>query len=390
MSSPMSVPINGYEPMNAYTLVNGYTDEHLIYFDLQWFAAEDEGRTEQPSEYKLRKAREEGRVAKSQELNGALVMLLPVLTLIVLSPWLFKKSIEIIRFYFERCTQAQLNGMLVRSFFHYFIAMVSPVCIAALIAGISANLIQNKGFMFSLKPIEPKFSKVLPHFGEYFRKTLFSFEGAFNVFKSLLKVIVVFICAYITIKNDLPKLLSLLNVNLWNGIVHIAVMSAKLLIIASFIFLIISIPDYLVQRRQFIESMKMTKQEVKEEFKTLEGDPLVKSRLRQIMRELMRGNIRENVAKADVVITNPTHFAVAVLYDKEVMQGPMVCAKGQDALAQRIKEIARENDVTLIENRPLARALYAEVEIGDIIPETYYTVLATILGKVYAMKGKKI
>ena len=93
MSSPMSVPINGYEPMNAYTLVNGYTDEHLIYFDLQWFAAEDEGRTEQPSEYKLRKAREEGRVAKSQELNGALVMLLPVLTLIVLSPWLFKKSI---------------------------------------------------------------------------------------------------------------------------------------------------------------------------------------------------------------------------------------------------------------------------------------------------------
>ena len=136
--------------------------------------------------------------------------------------------------------------------------------------------------------------------------------------------------------------------------------------------------------------MKMTKQEVKEEFKTLEGDPLVKSRLRQIMRELMRGNIRENVAKADVVITNPTHFAVAVLYDKEVMQGPMVCAKGQDALAQRIKEIARENDVTLIENRPLARALYAEVEIGDIIPETYYTVLATILGKVYAMKGKKI
>ena len=177
MSSPMSVPINGYEPMNAYTLVNGYTDEHLIYFDLQWFAAEDEGRTEQPSEYKLRKAREEGRVAKSQELNGALVMLLPVLTLIVLSPWLFKKSIEIIRFYFERCTQAQLNGMLVRSFFHYFIAMVSPVCIAALIAGISANLIQNKGFMFSLKPIEPKFSKVLPHFGEYFRKRCFRLKA---------------------------------------------------------------------------------------------------------------------------------------------------------------------------------------------------------------------
>lgn len=136
--------------------------------------------------------------------------------------------------------------------------------------------------------------------------------------------------------------------------------------------------------------MKMTKQEVKEEFKTMEGDPLVKGRLKQFMRELLQNSIRENVAKADVIITNPTHFAIAVLYDREVMQGPMVTAKGQDELAQQIKRLAQENDVPMIENRPLARALYAQVEIGDIIPEEYYTVLATILGKVYAMKGKKI
>ena len=167
-------------------------------------------------------------------------------------------------------------------------------------------------------------------------------------------------------------------------------MAAKILVMSAVIFLVIAVPDYLVQRWQFMESMKMTKQEVKEEFKTMEGDPLVKSRLRQFIRELMQANIRDNVAKADVVITNPTHFAVAVLYDKEVMQGPMVTAKGQDLLAQRIKEIAKENDVPMVENRPLARALYAEAEVGDIIPESYYTVLATILGKVYTMKGKKI
>ncbi len=362
----------------------------LFRIDLQWFAAEDEGRTEQPTEYKLRKAREEGRVAKSQELNGALVMLLPALTVIILAPWLFKQSIGIIRFYFDRCTESQLTPLLVRTFFYYFIKMVLPISLSALVAGLASNLIQNRGFIFSTKPIEPKFSKVLPHFGEYFRKTLFSVEGAFNVFKSLLKVVVIFVAAYITIKNDLPNLLAMLNINLWSGITHIAFMTAKILIIAALIFLAIAVPDYLVQRRQFIESMKMTKQEVKEEFKTMEGDPLVKSRLRQFMRSLMQGNIRDNVAKADVVITNPTHFAVAVLYDKEVMQGPMVTAKGQDLLAQRIKEVARENDVPMVENRPLARALYAEAEIGDIIPEAYYTVLATILGKIYAMKGKKI
>ncbi|MGI5172191.1 flagellar biosynthesis protein FlhB [Treponema sp. OMZ 840] len=364
------------------------TDIYRI--DLQWFAAEDEGRTEQPSEHKLRKAREEGRVAKSQELNGALVMLLPVLTLIILAPWLFKQSVEIIHFYFTRCTEAQLNALLVRAFFYYFIKMVFPIALTALIAGVAANLIQNRGFIFSLKPIEPKFSKVLPHFGEYFRKTLFSFEGAFNVFKSLLKVAVIFFAAYITIKNDLPSLLSLLNVNLWQGITHIAFMCAKILVIAAVIFLSIAIPDYLVQRWQFIESMKMTKQEVKEEFKTMEGDPLVKSRLRQFIRELMQANVRDNVAKADVVITNPTHFAIAILYDKDIMQGPMITAKGQDLLAQRIKEIARENDVPMVENRPLARALYAEAEVGDIIPDTYYEVLALILAKVYAISGKTV
>lgn len=362
----------------------------LYRIDLQWFAAEDEGRTEQPSDYKLRKAREEGRIAKSQEINSALVMLLPVLTVIILAPRLFRQSVEIIRFYFERCTEAELDGLLVRAFFHYFIRMVTPIALAALAAGIAGNIIQNRGFIFSLKPIEPKFSKIVPRLGNYLRKTLFSFEGAFNVFKSLLKVAVIFIAAYITIKDDLPQLLSLLNVNLWKGITHIAFMAAKILVMSAVIFLVIAVPDYLVQRWQFMESMKMTKQEVKEEFKTMEGDPLVKSRLRQFIRELMQANIRDNVAKADVVITNPTHFAVAVLYDKEVMQGPMVTAKGQDLLAQRIKEIAKENDVPMVENRPLARALYAEAEVGDIIPESYYTVLATILGKVYTMKGKKI
>ncbi|MBP7480727.1 MAG: flagellar biosynthesis protein FlhB [Spirochaetaceae bacterium] len=359
--------------------------------DLQWFAsAEEEGRTEQPSEYKLRKAREEGRVAKSQELSGALVMLLPVISLVILAPWFLDNCIGILRFYFDRCTTSEVDdGILASAFFNYFIKMILPLAIVAMVSGISANIIQNRGFIFSTKPIEPKFSKILPKFGEYFKKTLFSGQGLFNLVKSIAKVAFLFIMAFILIKNDLPKLLTLTNVSFWSGIVHVSVMTAKLLIIAAVFFLVIAIPDYLVQRHQFMETMKMSKQEVKEEYKNLEGDPYVKGRLRQYMRDLMSQNMSANVAKADVIITNPTHYAVAVQYDKTVMQGPMVTAKGVDSVAQRIKEIAQEHDVDIVENRPLARALYAEVEIGDIIPEMYYQALAVILGKVYTMKGKR-
>ncbi len=358
--------------------------------DLQWFAAEDEGRTEEPSEYKLRKAREEGRVAKSQELNGALVLLLPVICLIICAPWMMNTCIMIIRFYVDRCTGTSITDpSLLLAFFYYFIQLMLPVSLTALVSGVAGNIIQNRGFIFSTKPITPKFSKILPRFGEYFRKTLFSFEGFFNIVKSIVKVVILAAVSWLVIRNDLPNLLSLMNTGLWSAVAYVAGMTAKLLIIASLVFLVISIPDYIVQRRQFMESMKMTKQEVKEEYKMMEGDPLVKSRLRQRMREMLSQNMAANVAKADVIITNPTHFAVAVLYDQETMQGPMVTAKGADEAALRIRTIASEHDVPLVENRPLARALYAEVEIGDIIPETYYQALALILARVYAVNNTK-
>ncbi|MBR5581528.1 MAG: flagellar biosynthesis protein FlhB [Treponema sp.] len=357
---------------------------------LQWFAsAEDEGRTEDPSEHKLRKAREEGRIPKSQELTGGLVLLLPVLTLILLAPWLLRGCVQIIRFYMDRCTTASItDGELLMEFLYAMVRMVLPITATAVVAGITANVIQNKGFIFTTKTIEPKMSKILPKFGEYFKKTLFSFEGAFNVVKSIVKVAVIFIAAYLLIRSETPQLISLMNTNFWDGVVFIAETTAKLLIITSIIFIIIAIPDYIVQKKRFMESMKMTKQEVKQEYKELEGDPLVKGRLRQYMHEMLRRNIPAAVAKSDVVITNPTHYAVAIQYDSTTMAGPMVMAKGVDALARRIREIATENRVPLVENRPLARALYAEVEIGEMVPENYYQALAVILANVYNTKGK--
>ncbi|ULQ59804.1 flagellar biosynthesis protein FlhB [Brucepastera parasyntrophica] len=370
--------------------VNPEVSDLILRIDLQWFAAEDEGRTEDPTEYKIRKAREEGRVAKSMELNGALVLLLPVLALIAFAPSMVNNFVEMIRFFLTRATKIEITDpAIIRAFFRYFIRLVLPITATALISGVVSNLIQNGGFIFSLKPITPQFNKILPNFGKYFKRVLFSAEGMFNLAKSLVKVAVIAAAAFISIRDDIPKLISMLNTGLWNSVTFIASLAAKILIIASIFFLAISIPDYVFQRRQFMESLKMSKQEVKEEYKQMEGDPLVKGRLRQRMREILSQNMAVNVPKADVVITNPTHFAIAIQWDRQTMRAPMVTAKGQDNLALRIKSLAKENNVPIHENKALARALYAEVEIGDMIPDTYYHALAVILAKVYALDSQK-
>ena len=165
-------------------------------------------------------------------------------------------------------------------------------------------------------------------------------------------------------------------------------LAMRLVIEVAVAMLALAVPDYLFQRRQYMESLKMSKEEVKEERKMQEGDPLVKSRLRERMRELLSRNMAANVPKADVVITNPTHYAVALEWDRDKMPAPTVTAKGADEVAQRIKRIAAESGVPLVENRPLARALYADVDIGDAIPEKYYQAIAAVLAHVYGADGE--
>jgi flagellar biosynthetic protein FlhB len=349
--------------------------------DLQWFAAEDEGRTEEPSDLKLEKARKEGRVAKSQEVNGAFVFVFSVLTLMLLAKWLLKNFEEILVFFFTRCAQGNaVSGTSAVVFFNYFIKMVLPISFVALIAGVAGNIIQNRGWMFSLKPITPNFKKILPHFGEYFKKTIFSRQGAFNIVKSLAKVAVLVLAAFTIIRSNMGELLFIIhqNGNILGAFGKIASIAFKLLFFAAVFFLVISIPDYVIQRKEFIDSLKMTKQEVKEEYKEMEGDPEVKGRIKQAQRQLLASNMPKAVAESDVVITNPTHFAVALKYDAAANDAPMVNAKGEDFMAQRIKEIARENDVPIVENRPLARGLYADVELGAIIPNNYLNAIVLV------------
>lgn len=344
-------------------------------------AAEDEGRTEQPSEYKLEKARKEGRVAKSQEISGALVLLLCVVTIVFLSKWIFSEIITIFKFYFTQCDSYDVkNPAFLPAFFDVFIKCVLPIGLISAISAVAGNLIQTRGFIFSLKPIEPKFSKIVPKFGEYFKKTIFSAKGLFNIAKSFGKVAVIVFVGYLYIKKDLFVLIDIIdNGNVAGALGQVAKMAAQILITVAVIFLVISIPDYFVQRHDFMEEMKMTKQEVKEEYKEMEGDPEVKSKLQQMQRQLLSQNVRKAVSESDVVIANPTHFAVALKYDLEAADSPpMVNAKGEDNQALLIRRIAEENHIPVVENRPVARVLYTNVEVGDIIPNEYISVIAEI------------
>ena len=354
-------------------------------------AAEDEGRTEQPSEYKLEKARKEGRVAKSQEISGALVLLLCVVTIVFLSKWLFTEIVTIFKFFFTQCSNYDVkNPTFLPAFFNVFIKCVLPVGLISAVSSVAANIIQTKGFIFSLKPIEPKFSKIVPKFGEYLKKTVFSLKGLFNVAKSFLKVGIIIFVAYLYIRKDLFVLIDIIdNGDVSGALGQVARMAAQILITVAVLFLVLSIPDYFVQRHDFMEEMKMTKQEVKEEYKEMEGDPEVKSKLQQMQRQLLSQNIRQAVSESDVVIANPTHFAVALKYDNAIADSPVVNAKGEDSTALLIRRIAEENDIPVVENRPMARELYTNVEVGAIIPEIYYNTIAVIYAHLEKFKNMK-
>lgn len=357
--------------------------------DIQWFAAEDEGRTEEATEYKIKKAREEGRVAKSTEFTSALTLLFPIIAYGILGSYILDNMIEMLRFFLYLSPEVDIttDSQVMPAFFNYFLKLTLPIFGVAVVAAFMGNVFQV-GFLFTAKPITPDLKRILPRFGKFFKRAFFSKEAGFNLFKSIGKVAIIGIIAFINIRMEIDKISRFIDTPLWINIITLSGIAFRILIEAALAMLVLSIPDYFFQRKQYRDSLKMTKQEVKEERKMHEGDPLVQNRLRERMRELLSRNMIQNVPQADVVITNPTHFAVAMEWDREVMPAPTVTAKGQDHLAHRIREVAEEHHVPVMENKPLARAIYAEVEIGDVIPEKYYEVMALVLAEVYRMTGK--
>ena len=356
------------------------------FIDLQWFAAEDEGRTEEPTETRIRKAREEeGRVAKSQDLIGAIGLLIPALAILFLAPYLLRNCMDMVKFYFSRAVELDpgRDRIIFGVFLSYFARLALPLLGIALAAALFSNIIQV-GFVFTTKPLGFKFERVVPNFGAYFQKTLFSTNSLFNFFKSIVKMAIVGGVAFFLIRSDIEKLTNMQSAELYLSVTTVAGLAIRLLVFTGLLLLLLSIPDYMFQRAQFRESLKMSRQEVIEERKQDEGDPRIKQRLRRRMQELLAVKIREELPKADVVITNPTHFAVALQYNRS-LEGPRVLVKGEDELALRIKRLAAELNVPVVENKPLARALYAEVEIGDYVPVKYWELIAEILKRVKTM-----
>jgi len=358
---------------------------------LQWFADDDEtpGKTEEPTDVKLKRLREEGQVVKSQELVSALGLFLPALLLLFLAPSMLRTCVEMIRFFFTRVTELDpaKDAIIAGVFFRYLIRLASPILGVAMFTAVFSNVVQI-GFLFTTKPITPDLTRVLPRIGQFFRR-MFSIDGAYNFIKSIVKMLIIGGVSYILIRSDLEKLLNLQKASLWLGFTTVSWIAIKMLIIASLLMLILAIPDYMFQRWRFRERNKMTRYEIKEEHKQSEGDQQMQGRIRSRFRDLLRQNLPAAVPKADVVITNPTHIAVALQYDQKTMPGPMVVAIGADEMAARIRQIAQEHEVPLVENKPLAWSLYRDTKVSDIIPVKYWNMVAAVLSKVWYLNEER-
>ncbi|MCL2025968.1 MAG: flagellar biosynthesis protein FlhB [Leptospirales bacterium] len=351
-------------------------------FELQLFAAEDEGRTEDATEKKIREAREKGQVAKTQELPQSLVVIFGVLVVFMFASWIYDSVAAMTKYYLSSFSRLSLTP---RSLFLDFVAMgtegakvVLPVFLAVLIAAIAGNVMQV-GFQISTHPLKVDWKKVRFDPATVMKKVFLSKQVAMNLFKSIAKVLAIGFTAYLIIMSDFEKLMTTPDISMALALKIICMGALKIILFTSIILLLLSIPDYFFQKREFLESLKMTKQELKEEIKESMGDPHIRARIR----EMYRRNMLAAVPKADVIVTNPTHYAVALLFDTDTMEAPTVTAKGEDAIALRIREIAKKNDVPMIENRPLAQKLYKEIDVGQAIPAELFTAVVLIYEELY-------
>ncbi|MCR5591159.1 MAG: flagellar biosynthesis protein FlhB [Lachnospiraceae bacterium] len=363
----------------------------LLKLNLQLFAKEGPGgeKTEPATEKKLSDARKEGQVAKSRELGQAFALLA---LFVVLKVWAgnighnFMNSFRINYMRMKEMTTLVGGDISVKDFCRLLnmnilqmALMVAPVFISIVVIAFVIEVMQVK-WEPTAKPLMPKFSKINPISGF---KRIFSKDKLVELLKSLVKIVVLGYMAYSAIRGELAVLFSLYDLELMAAVKTIGNLAINLGLKISAVYIVIGFIDFGYQKWKFAEDMKMTKQEVKDEWKNAEGDPAIKGKQKQRMMEASRRRMMQAVPSADVVITNPTHFAVAIKYDVSVFDAPYVVAKGEDFLAARIKERAAEAGVDIVENKPLARMLYYNVDLGSPIPPELYQTVAEILAAIY-------
>ena len=367
--------------MEIYHLQYALSNRSSFVFDLQRFAGE---KTEEPTAKKRADARKKGQVARSQEINSAFVLLIGFFGLKLLWDSIYSTIATYTTYVFSNLNQTVDTENILRIFIGIVIILAKtafPIMLFIMLIGLAINFFQV-GLNFNTESIEFKLDKLNPinGFGRIFSK-----RSLVELVKSFFKILVIGFFLYRFIHEQILAMPQFMFFDLTTSLALVAEIIFRMAFIVIGVIMVMAFMDYGYQKWQTTQDLKMSKQEVKDEMKQTEGDPQIKGKIRQKQRQMAMARMMKEVPKADVIITNPTHYAVALSYEQG-MVAPSVIAKGQDLVAQRIKEIGREARVPIVENKPLARTLYAAVEIGGSVPQELYQAVAEVLAYVYRLK----
>ena len=369
-------------------------DGFMISYDLQFFG---DDKTEEATSKKLSDTRNEGKVAKSQELAHGLELVAMFIILRLTAFFMGDHFIGFFRWIYNGVMidavktvrggpDAHDTHVLMMNVIIQMIIILLPFFIVGFVVAFLSNGLQFQ-FKVTFKPLKPSLSKFNPISG---LKRIFSLQSLFNLGLAIVKVILISVIAYNALVDHLGELFVLYDLEMNQGIALALDLVISTGLRISLVYLLVGVVDLIYQRRKFKKDIKMSKQEVKDEYKDQEGDPQIKGQIRQRMREASQRRMMQDVPRADVIITNPTRIAVAIRYVRDVMEAPIVVAKGADYVAAQIRRIAEENEVPIMENKALARSLYTSVEVSQMIPPDLFGAVAEILAAVYRMKGETV
>ncbi len=345
-------------------------------------------RTEEPTPKRIKEAREKGQVARSTELSSVVIMIASAASLIALGPLMSSASRDMLTWVFTNLTTFDLSAATAPAFMFQigliFVKICAPIIIVLVVIAFAVSYVQV-GNVISTQALEPKFEKLNFISG---MKKLVSMKSMLTALRDVIKLVIIAVIAYYAIKKEVPNMVGFVDMNVGEIATAMTAITIKISFKILLALVVIAILDYVYQKWDYTKGLRMSLQDIKEELKQTEGNPQIKGRIRAIQREQARKRMMQDVPKADVVVTNPTHIAVALKYDTDVMDAPTVLAKGERLIAEAIKKIAYESGVPVIENKPLARALFKTVEVGMQIPGDLYKAVAEVLAYVYNLNGK--
>lgn len=345
-------------------------------------------KTEKATPQRRQESKRKGQVAKSPEVPAALIMLGGFLLLYMMAGSMLEGLTNIYRIHFNQYISWEVNPQTIQTLFEEVtfqtFKIMFPFAVIAVVFGILGNYVQI-GTLFTTEPLLMKLERINPIQGA---KKIFSLRSLVELVKSLMKIAIISTVALTVLWQGKDELFLLSQKSIGHSLTYLGGMTFQVGLAAAISLLVLSILDYMYQKYEFEKSIRMSKQDIKDEFKKSEGDPLIRSKIKERQRQMSMNRMIQDLPQADVLITNPTHFAIALKYDPETMEAPLVIAMGKDHLALKIKEKAKEFNIVTMENKPLARALYHQVDVGDYVPEELFQAVAEVLAYVYRLKGR--